>query len=117
MKRFSLAATFAAVVGLASADTASAQYTYGYNNYNPYTGGVNTYSGVATPFAAQQNYGYYNPYTGSSGQRTLYQNAFGTSVYRSYGGNPYYGRGYNNGYYNPGFGASPYAGNYYRYRW
>jgi len=117
MKRFILAAALAVGAGLGFADKADAQYVYGYNTYNPYTGNVVTNRGVITPFGSQAAYGYYNPYTGSGGQRYMYQNPYGTTIYRSQGGNPYYGTGYSSGYYPPGFGLSPYAGNYYRYRW
>jgi len=117
MKRFVLAAALAAGAALGSAGKADAQYVYGYNTYNPYTGSIVTTRGAYTPFGNQMSYGYYNPYTGAAGQRYLYQNPYGTTMYRSYGGNPLYGTGYNNGYYYPGFGASPYAGNFYRYRW
>ena len=114
MKRFLIAGVLA-LAGFAG--TADAQYVYGYNTVNPYTGSVVSGTTYYTPFAAQTTYGYYNPYTGASGQRMMYQNAWGTAVNRGYGYNPYYGGGYSNGYYNPGFGLSPYAGGYYRYRW
>jgi len=117
MKRFVLVAALAVVGALGFADRADAQYVYGFNTYNPYTGSIVTNRGVATPFGVQQSYGYYNPYTGAAGQRSLYQNPWGTTVYRSYGGNPMFGTGYNTGYYNPGFGINPYAGSYYRFRW
>lgn len=116
MKRFILAAALALVGAFGFTNTAHAQYVYGYNTYNPYTGSVISRSGVLTPFGTQATYGYYNPYTGWSGQRSFYQNPWGTSVYRSYGGNQF-GNGYNSGYYYPGFGMSPYAGSFYRFRW
>jgi len=117
MKRFILAAVLAAAGAVATSDTAHAQYIYNYNTLNPYTGSIVNQRGVMTPFGVQAAYGYYNPYTGSAGQRYLYENPWGTTVYRSYGGNPYFGHGYNSGYYNPGFGISPYGGSYYRWRW
>jgi len=117
MKRFVLAAALAVVGALATTDTAKAQYVYNYYTVNPYTGSLVNQQGVYTPFGAQAAYGYYNPYTGTGGQRYMYQNPWGTTVYRSYGGNPYLGTGYTSGYYYPGFGASPYAGSFYRWRW
>lgn len=117
MKRFVLTAALALAGAAATTDTAKAQYVYNYYTTNPYTGSVVNQQGVYTPFGAQTTYGYYNPYTGASGQRSLYQNPWGTTVYRSAGGNPFFGTGYSSGYYNPGFGAPPYAGSYYRWRW
>jgi hypothetical protein len=117
MKRFVIATALALAGALGWADKADAQYVYGYNTINPYTGTLMTGQTYYTPFGAQAAYGYYNPYTGASGQRFMYQNTWGTNVYRSYGYNPYYGGGYTSGYYYPGFGASPYAGGWYRYRW
>jgi len=117
MKRFVLAAVLALAGAVGFTDKASAQYVYGYNTVNPYTGSYITNRGLVTPFGTQATYGYYNPWSGAAGQRYMYQNPWGTSVYRSYGGNPYLGTGYSSGYYNPGFGVSPYYGSYYRYRW
>jgi len=117
MKRFILAAALALAVAVGFADSkASAQYIYNYNTINPYTGGLVNQRGVVTPFGSQAAYGYYNPWTGMTGQRFMYQNPWGTTVYRSAGVNPL-GGGYSSGYYNPGFGVSPYYGGYYRYRW
>lgn len=117
MNRFVLAATLAAVGAIGSAGQAHAQYVYGYNTVNPYNGSLISNRGVYTPFGSQASSSYYNPYTGAAGQRYQYQNPYGTNVYRSSGYNPYYGRGYSNGSYYPGFGVSPYAGNFYRFRY
>jgi hypothetical protein len=117
MRKFIFAAVVAAACGLGFTSKAEAQYMYGYNTINPYTGSVITNRGVYTPLGSQMMYGYYNPYTGAAGQRYMYTNPWGTSVYRSNGYNPTFGTGYSSGYYYPGFGVSPYAGNYYRYRW
>lgn len=117
MKRFVLAAVLAVAGAFGTSETARAQYIYGYNTINPYTGSLITQRGVITPFGSQATYGYYNPYTGSAGQRYMYQNPWGTTVYRSAGGNPFLGTGYNSGYYYPGYGYSPYAGSFYRWRW
>jgi len=117
MKRFLIAAVLTVAGAAFTADKASAQYVYGYNTINPWTGSVVTQRGVITPFGSQAATGYYNPWTGMAGERYMYQNPWGTTVYRSAGGNPYLGTGYNSGYTYPGFGASPYAGSYYRWRW
>ena len=74
------------------------------------------YSLHLTPFGSQAAYQYVNPWSGTTIQRYGYQNPFGTTVYRSSGYTPYYG-GFSRGSYYPGFGASPLAGSYYRYRW
>lgn len=117
MKRFVIATALALATALGFADKADAQYFYGYNTVNPYTGSLVTGRMYATPFGSQATYGYYNPYTGMGGQRYMYANPWGTNLYRSYGYNPYLGTGYTSGYYNPGFGISPMYGNWYRYRW
>lgn len=116
MTRYVLTAALALGGTAAFAPTADAQYVYQYGGVNPWTGGVVTQRTYVTPFASQAAYQYANPYTGVQVARYGYQNAWGTNVYRSTGFSPYYG-GFNRGYYNPGFGASPFAGNYYRYRW
>ncbi len=56
-----------------------------------------------------------NPYTGTQVQRYSYQDQWGTQVYRSSGYSPVYG-GFNQGYYQPGFGTRPYGGSFYDYR-
>jgi hypothetical protein len=117
MKRFMIVAALAVAGAVGFADKADAQYVYGYNTVNPYTGTVVSNRGIITPFGTQAATGYYNPLTGSAGQRYFYQNPYGTQIYRAYGGNPYLGQGYNSGYYYPGFGANPYAASFYRYRW
>ena len=116
MTRFLLAAAVAAGASAAAPSTASAQYVYRYNTVNPFTGGVVQQGGYVTPFGAQAATSYYNPFTGSTVQQFGYQNPWGTTVYRSSGFSPVYG-GFSRGYYTPGFGASPLAGSYYRYRW
>jgi hypothetical protein len=117
MKRFAIAAGLALVLALGTAETADAQYIYGYNTVNPYTGTVYGRQMVITPFAAQSYNTYYNPWTGMTGQRVMYQNVWGTTLNRGYGYNPYWGTGYTSGYYYPGFGASPYTAGWYRFRW
>jgi hypothetical protein len=116
MTRFLFAAALAAGGTLALSGPAQAQYVYRYSTVNPWTGGVVTQGGVVTPFSAQQGVQYVNPWTGTQVQRYSYQNAWGTNVYRNAGFSPYYG-GYNRGYTYPGFGASPFAGSWYNYRW
>jgi hypothetical protein len=116
MTRYLLAAVLAAGGTLAFAQPADAQYVYRYNTVNPWTGTQVQQGVVVTPFSTQQGVQYFNPWTGAQGQRYLYQNAWGTNVYRNSGFNPYYG-GYNRGYSYPGFGASPLAGSWYNYRW
>jgi hypothetical protein len=143
MKRFAISAVLATAAAIGSAATADAQYVYGYNAVNPYTGGVVSSGTVATPFGSQTSYqaynpytggivtrgaistpfgtqaasSYYNAYTGATGQRYLYTNPYGTNLYNSYGVNPYLGTGHASGYYTPGFGVSPYAGYRFRYRY
>jgi hypothetical protein len=117
MRQFVIATALAVTGALGWADKADAQYVYGYNTVNPYTGSYVTGQMYSTPFGAQAAYGYYNPYTGASGERFMYQNPWGTNVYRSYGYNPTFGTGYSSGYYYPGFGASRYSGGWYRNRW
>jgi hypothetical protein len=116
MTRFFLAAALAVGGTAAFTTTADAQYVYRYNTVNPWTGGVVQQGGYVTPFGSQAAYSYVNPWSGTAVQRYGYQNPYGTTVYRSSGYSPYYG-GFNRGYYYPGFGASPLAGSYYRYRW
>lgn len=117
MTRFVLAAALAVAGAAATADTARAQYVFSYGGVNPYTGGLYNQRGVVTPFGGQAAYQYYNPWTGMAGQRYMYQNPWGTTVYRSVGGNPFLGTGYSRGYYYPGFGVSPALGGFYGYRW
>lgn len=116
MTRFFLAAALAVGGTAAFATTADAQYVYRTTTVSPWTGGVVQQGGYVTPFASQAAYTYVNPWTGAGVQRFGYQNAFGTTVYRSSGYNPYYG-GFSRGSYYPGFGVTPLAGSYYRYRW
>ncbi len=117
MKRFAIASALALALAAGNAGKADAQYVYGYSTINPYTGSIVNTQAYYTPFAAQAVTGYYNPWTGMSGQRMMYQNAWGTALNRGYGYNPYLGTGYLNGSYYPGFGVSPLYGGYYRYRW
>jgi hypothetical protein len=116
MTRFLLAAVLAAAGTAAFPPKADAQYVYRYNTVNPYTGGMLQQGAYATPFGTQLGSSYYNPWTGYSVQRYAYQNPWGTTVYRTNGFSPMYG-GYSSGYYYPGYGMSPYAGNWYNYRW
>ncbi|HEX4608953.1 MAG TPA: hypothetical protein VH092_12170 [Urbifossiella sp.] len=116
MSRFFLAAALAVGGTAAFSKTAEAQYVYRYNTVNPWTGGVAQQGGYMTPFGAQSGATYVNPYTGYSVQRYAYQNPYGTTVYRTSGYSPSYGA-FSSGYYYPGFGASPFAGSFYNYRW
>jgi hypothetical protein len=116
MTRFLLAAVLAAAGTAGLAQKADAQYVYRYNTVNPWTGGVVQQGGYVTPFGAQSGVQYVNPWTGAQVQQYSYQNPYGTQVYRSSGYSPVYG-GFSRGYYQPGFGASPYAGSFYNYRW
>jgi hypothetical protein len=119
MKRFVTVTALAIAGAIGSASKADAQYIYGYNTFNPYTGSVGTNTGVFTPYASQAGYSYYNPYTGSSGQKYLYQNLYGTTYYQSYGGNPYFGTSYARSYYYPGYypgvAVTPSVGYHYPY--
>ncbi len=116
MTRFLVAAALALGSTAAFHQTADAQYVYRYNTVNPLTGGVVQQGGYATPFGAQSGVSYFNPWNGTTVQRYAYQNPWGTTVYRSSGFSPYYGS-FSRGYSYPGFGASPYAGSFYHYRW
>lgn len=116
MTRFLLAAVLAAAGTAALAPKAEAQYFYRYNTVNPYTGGLSQQNAYVTPFGSQYGTTYYNPYTGYAAQRYAYQNPWGTTLYQNNQYSPFYGNA-SRGYYYPGFGASPFAGNWYNYRW
>ena len=115
MNRFVLGTGLALAIAIGSASHANAQYIYGYNTFNPYSGRYGVTTGAFTPYASQTTYNYFNPFTGSSGQRYLYQNISGGAMYQSYGGNPFLGTVYARNYYYPGYMVRPYG--YYGYRY
>jgi len=118
MKRFVIAAALAAVIGLGSASTASAQLVYGYSV--PNAGGIVNGTTVVTPGAYQTYNSYYSPFTGVMQRQTYYTDVLGNSYGRSSAYNPYLNLGYRSGFYQPSPYINPYGGynyGFYNRRW
>ena len=108
MKRFAIAAVFAALIGLGSATTANAQYIIQYRGITP-NGGLATTSQLYNLGGYQTFNSYVSPF--GTYRQAYYGNLYGNTFGRSMGFNPYYGFGYNRGFYQPYF--NPFGG--YRY--
>ena len=117
MKRFILAAAFALVGAVGFANTAHAQYVYGYRTYVPGAGVVVQSQTYATPFGVQSSQGYYSPYNGFSSFRSNYSDAWGNQSVRVSGYNPYTNYGYRSGYSVSPYGYSTYNRSGFGYRW
>lgn len=117
MKRFLIAAALALTGALGFADSAHAQYVYGYNNNVVPGVGVVGNRTYVTPFGAQSLTQSYSPYSGLTRQ-SYYTDVFGNQTTRFNTYNPYTNYGYSRGYTtSPNvFGAPVYRNYYYGYR-
>ena len=98
MKRFLIASALALTGALGFAQTADAQYVYGYQTYVPGAGVVVRSQTYATPFGVQTTNGYYSPFTGLNANQSYYSDAWGNQGVRMSGYNPYSNFGYRSGY-------------------
>jgi hypothetical protein len=121
MKRFAIAATLAAILGLGFAETASAQYVQQYTTITP-RGGVATGGYLYNPGSVQSYNTYVSPF-GTVRQRSTYGDVFGNNYGVSNGYHAFSGLGYNSSFYLPApfvyptpYPARGYSYNLYR-RW
>ena len=117
MKRFTLVAALATVVGLGLADTANAQYVQRYNYVTPYGGYVNS-----TSLYNLGTYRTFNTYVSPFGvrQQAYYNDIYGNMAGRASGYNRFNGLNYNSGFYNPSPLMYPFGGGYnynFYHRW
>jgi len=120
MRRFLFAAALALAGAVGFANTADAQYVYGYQTYVPSAGVVVRGQTYTTPFGLQTTQGYYSPYTGLGARQSYYADVWGNQGVRIGGYNPYSNFGYRSGYnYTPyGFnGPAFYPYGYSYSRW
>jgi len=110
MKRFAIATVLAAVVGLATAGTADAQYVTQYSRITP-NGGLVTTNQLYNLGAYQSYNTYVSPFGGVN-QSMYYSDIYGNRAGRAAGYNTWSGSSYNRGYYQPSPYVAPYGGGY-----
>ena len=110
MKRFAIATVLAAVVGLATAGSANAQYVIQNSQVTP-NGGVVVTNQLYNLGTYQSYSSYISPW-GAVGQSAYYTDIFGNSVGRAAGYNTWNGNFYNRGFYQPSPFVAPFGGGY-----
>lgn len=118
MTRFAIATVLAAVLGLATASTADAQYIIQYGRVTP-NGGVVTTSQLYNLGTYQSYNTYTSPFGVVQGRSAYYTDIYGNSFGRAAGYNNWNGNFYNRGFYQPNPYINPFGGysyNFYR-RW
>jgi hypothetical protein len=110
MKRFAIATVLAAVVGLATASTADAQYIIQNSRVTP-NGGL-VVSNQLYNLGTYQRYNNYVSPWGTVGQSAYYSDIYGNSYGRAAGYNTWNGNFYNRGFYQPSPFVAPYGGGY-----
>jgi hypothetical protein len=110
MKRFTVAAALAVVLGLGLAGTADAQYIQQHYRITPY-GGVAKTTQVYNFGAYQSANTFYSP-SGAVIQSGYYNDVFGNRSGYSNGYNQWNGNNFNRGFYQPSPILYPYSGGY-----
>lgn len=110
MKRFTIAATLAVVLGLGLAGTADAQYIHRYTTITP-NGGVASTTQLYNLGAYQSFNTYVSPF-GTVKQSGYYGDVFGNRSGYANGFNAWNGYNYNRGFYQPSPILYPYGGGY-----